>query len=48
MLLDAFLGELTKIASIEYRGTTFPGYNKPIPSNRAGKRRWFWSSAEIA
>lgn len=28
-----------KTASIEYRGTTFPGYNKPIPSNRKGKKK---------
>jgi len=27
-----------KTASIEYRGTTFPGYNKPIRSNRKGKK----------
>lgn len=24
--------------SVEYRGTKFPGYNKPIPSNREGKK----------
>ena len=28
-----------KEASIEYRGTTFPGYNKPVPSNRKGKKK---------
>ena len=25
--------------SVEYRGTTFPGYNKPIKSNREGKKK---------
>lgn len=25
--------------SIEYRGTKFPGYNKPIKSNRSGKKK---------
>ena len=25
--------------SVEYRGITFPGYNKPIKSNRAGKKK---------
>ena len=25
--------------SIEYRGIKFPGYNKPIKSNRAGKKK---------
>ena len=25
--------------SIKYRGITFPGYNKPIKSNRAGKKK---------
>lgn len=29
----------TKTASVEYRGVTFPGYNKPIPSNRKGKKK---------
>ena len=24
--------------SVEYRGITFPGYNKPIKSNREGKK----------
>jgi len=24
--------------AVEYRGTTFPGYNKPIKSNREGKK----------
>ena len=24
--------------SVEYRGIKFPGYNKPIPSNREGKK----------
>jgi len=24
--------------SVEYRGTKFPGYNKPIKSNREGKK----------
>lgn len=33
------LPSLEKGASIEYRGTTFPGYNKPIPSNRKGKKK---------
>ena len=25
--------------SVKYRGITFPGYNKPIKSNRAGKKK---------
>ena len=25
--------------SVEYRGITFPGYNKPIKSNREGKKK---------
>ena len=25
--------------SVEYRGITFPGYNKPIKSNRPGKKK---------
>jgi Family of unknown function (DUF5754) len=25
--------------SIQYRGKTFPGYNKPIKSDRAGKKK---------
>jgi hypothetical protein len=28
-----------KTASVVYRGITFPGYNKPIPSNRKGKKK---------
>lgn len=30
---------MSKKASVVYRGTTFPGYNKPIASNRAGKKK---------
>ena len=30
---------LTKRAGIVYRGITFPGYNKPIASNRKGKKK---------
>lgn len=30
---------LEKKAEVEYRGTTFPGYNKPIPSTRKGKKK---------
>lgn len=30
---------LQKTAEVEYRGVTFPGYNKPIPSNRKGKKK---------
>ena len=25
--------------SVKYRGITFPGYNRPIKSNRAGKKK---------
>lgn len=30
---------LLKTAEVVYRGVTFPGYNKPIPSNRRGKKK---------
>jgi hypothetical protein len=30
---------ITKQAEVTYRGITFPGYNKPIPSNRKGKKK---------
>lgn len=30
-----FIGEF----SIEYRGKTFPGYNKPVPSDKKGKKK---------
>ncbi len=30
---------LKKAESIQYRGATFPGYNKPIKSNRKGKKK---------
>jgi hypothetical protein len=30
---------MAKQASITYRGITFPGYNKPIASNRKGKKK---------
>ena len=30
---------LEKVSEVEYRGTTFPGYGKPIPSNRKGKKK---------
>lgn len=33
------LEALEKKAEIEYRGTTFPGYNTPIASNRKGKKK---------
>lgn len=36
--IDSFAPFIKK-ASIEYRGTTFPGYNKPVPSNRKGKKK---------
>lgn len=38
-MAHAFSDELEKLASIEYRGTVFPGYNKPIASNRKGKKK---------
>lgn len=31
--------QLEKVSEVEYRGTTFPGYGKPIPSNRKGKKK---------
>ena len=30
---------LEKTSEVEYRGTTFPGYNKPIRSNRKNKKK---------
>ena len=30
---------MTKKAEVEYRGITFPGYNKPIASNRKNKKK---------
>jgi hypothetical protein len=30
---------MQKMAEIVYRGITFPGYNKPIASNRKGKKK---------
>ena len=39
IIIDAMLSELEKIAEVEYRGIKFPGYNKPIPSNRKGKKK---------
>ena len=29
---------IEKLASVEYHGKTFPGYNKPIPSDKEGKK----------
>tara|TARA_Y100001970_G_scaffold269929_1_gene363206 strand:+ start:39 stop:362 length:324 start_codon:yes stop_codon:yes gene_type:complete len=29
---------IEKMASVEYRGITFPGYNKPIRSNKKDKK----------
>lgn len=31
--------QMVKEGSVEYRGTTFPGYNKPIASNKKGKKK---------
>ena len=31
--------KFTKTASVEYRGTTFPGYNQPTASNKKGKKK---------
>ena len=40
VVLAAMQDELEKLAaSVEYRGITFPGYNKPIASNRKGKKK---------
>jgi hypothetical protein len=39
IIMSAFGDELEKIAAVEYRGVTFPGYNKPIASNRKGKKK---------
>lgn len=33
-----FLSDVVNF-SIEYRGKTFPGYNKPIDSDRSGKKK---------
>ena len=33
------LDAMRKTAAVEYRGVTFPGYNKPIASNRKGKKK---------
>lgn len=30
---------LNKKASVEYRGRTFPGYNKPVPSDKKNKKK---------
>ncbi|MEC8306354.1 MAG: hypothetical protein VXZ72_00640 [Chlamydiota bacterium] len=35
---DMYTDMAEKTASVEYRGTTFPGYNKPIRSNRKNKK----------
>jgi hypothetical protein len=32
-------GDAEKRASVEYRGKTFPGYNQPVDSDRAGKKK---------
>lgn len=37
--LKGFLGELTKISSVEYRGKTFPGYNQPIANTGTSKHK---------
>ena len=31
--------KIEKMASVEYRGKTFPGYNKPIPSDKKNKKK---------
>ena len=38
-VLRFFSEELIKEASIQYRGKTFPGYNKPIASDRPQKKK---------
>lgn len=37
--LEGFLDELRKIASVEHRGHTFPGYNKPIRNTGKSKHK---------
>tara|TARA_B100001758_G_scaffold236768_1_gene238204 strand:- start:1278 stop:2132 length:855 start_codon:yes stop_codon:yes gene_type:complete len=37
--IDNIVKSMTKKASVEYRGHTFPGYNKPMKSWRPGKKK---------
>jgi len=36
---QAFADEFEKISQVVYRGTTFPGYNTPISSNKKEKKK---------
>lgn len=38
-ILKARKGRIEKTAEVEYRGIKFPGFGKPIPSNRKGKKK---------